>query len=239
MPLTNPLGGSRTRGQYHESRAGRQVAARDAHLAGAASGHRDDESRCRGLRRGAAHESDRDAPAIAPGERALLGLLIVHRGTPISTDRIEDALWPEDPPASSSKIVQIYVSHLRRALGADVISRVAGGYRLDPVALGLDVVRFEATVSEGGRQLTAGDAAGALRLFDEALALAGAGEPFADLAYHEFVRNEVERLKELRWTALEGRFEAALALGRNRDVVAELQQAVRARNRSANVCGNH
>jgi predicted ATPase/DNA-binding SARP family transcriptional activator len=167
-------------------------------------------------------------PAIAPGERALLGLLIVHRGTPVSIDRIEDALWPQDSPASSSKIIQIYVSHLRRALGAKVISRAAGGYRLDPTALELDVVRFEATVSEGARELAVGDPAAALRLLDEALALAGAGEPFGDLANYEFVRNEVERLEELRWIALEGRFEAALLLGRERDVLADLQQAVRA-----------
>src|SRR5262249_61565574 len=56
-----------------------------------------------------------DLPAGKP--RALLAVLLLHRNEVVSVDRLVDALWGERPPATAAKKVQIYVSHLRRALG--------------------------------------------------------------------------------------------------------------------------
>jgi len=52
-----------------------------------------------------------------PGQRALLAILVLHRGEPVSVDRLIDALWGERPPASATKIVQGHVSSLRKVLG--------------------------------------------------------------------------------------------------------------------------
>jgi DNA-binding SARP family transcriptional activator len=62
--------------------------------------------------------------------RALLAVLVLHRGEPVSTDRLIDQLWGERAPARAAKTVQVYVSHLRKALGAGVIVTEGRGYRL-------------------------------------------------------------------------------------------------------------
>jgi DNA-binding SARP family transcriptional activator len=46
---------------------------------------------------------------------ALLALLVVNANEVVSTDRLIDGLWAENPP-KSAKQLQGYVSHLRRAL---------------------------------------------------------------------------------------------------------------------------
>ena len=65
---------------------------------------------------------DPDGPEIrlpAGRERSLLALLLIHRGTVVSTDRIIEVLWGERPPGTATKAMQGYISHLRRELGGD------------------------------------------------------------------------------------------------------------------------
>ena len=50
--------------------------------------------------------------------RALLALLALNAGSTISTDRLVEGLWGEEPPATAAKMVQLYVSQLRKALAA-------------------------------------------------------------------------------------------------------------------------
>src|SRR5262249_62294488 len=52
-------------------------------------------------------------------QRALLALLVLHGGESLSTDRLIDALWGGSPPSGASASVHVYVSRLRRAVGAD------------------------------------------------------------------------------------------------------------------------
>src|SRR5207248_6922705 len=49
------------------------------------------------------------------------------------------------------------------------------------------------------------------------------GRPLADLEFEPFARLEVERLEELRLAAVEERLDAELALGRQLQLVAELE----------------
>jgi DNA-binding SARP family transcriptional activator len=60
--------------------------------------------------------------------RALLAMLALNAGSPVSTARLIDGLWGERPPATASKLVQVYVSQLRKALaasadGAEIVTR--------------------------------------------------------------------------------------------------------------------
>ena len=50
---------------------------------------------------------DHDGPVAlgAPKQRALLAVLLLHRGEPVSSDRLIDEIWGEQPPASANKIV--------------------------------------------------------------------------------------------------------------------------------------
>ena len=89
----------------------------------------------------------------AAQQRALLAVLVLHRGEVVSTDRLIDELWGERAPATAAKTVQVYVSHLRKALGAGVIVTQGRGYRLAVAPEQVDAGRFEALGAEGRRAL--------------------------------------------------------------------------------------
>src|SRR5688500_4914322 len=78
----------------------------------------------------------------APKVRTLLLRLLVDAGEPVSVDSLIDALWDDTPPASAEKLVQVYVSQLRKALGAAVLRTTPTGYQLDVVPPQLDAHRF-------------------------------------------------------------------------------------------------
>ena len=82
-------------------------------------------------------------------QRALLAVLLIHRGEVLSTDRLIDELWADRPPPTAAKTVQGYVSQLRRVLGEEAIVTRGHGYLLAVVSDQVDVARFEALV-EGG-----------------------------------------------------------------------------------------
>ncbi len=159
-------------------------------------------------------------------QRALLVILLLHRGEVVSTDRLSDELWGERPPASAAKTVQAYVSNLRRALGAGVLATRGHGYVLETARGQLDVDRFEALVDSGRAALREGDAGRASERLREALAW-WRGPPLADFAYEPFAQAEAARLEEERLAALEDRIDADLALGRHAALVGELEALVR------------
>ena len=149
--------------------------------------------------------------------RALLALLALNAGSAISTDRLVEGLWGEEPPATAAKMVQLYVSQLRKALaaggdgdGAEIVTR-GRGYELRLGDGELDARRFEKLV-----------AAGAAR---DALSL-WRGAPLADVADEPFAAAEIRRLDELRVAALELAVDGDLAGGRHREVVGELDALV-------------
>src|SRR6185503_15884111 len=60
-----------------------------------------------------------DGASIAlgpPQQRALLALLLLNANEVVSRDRIIDELWDERPPATAAKLVQVYVSALRKLI---------------------------------------------------------------------------------------------------------------------------
>src|SRR5206468_13016275 len=79
--------------------------------------------------------------------------------------------------------------------------------------------------AEAPEALAAGEATRAAALLREALGL-WRGPPLADLMYESFARVAIERLEEMRLAALEERIDAELELGRDRELVAELEQLV-------------
>ena len=161
---------------------------------------------------------------------ALLALLLLNARQEVSRDRLIDELWGEDPPPTAAKIVQNYVSHLRRELGegdpaGGPLVTTSRGYVLELADGELDVERFEALLEQGQGALASGDAAQASELLRAALAL-WRGPPLADFADHEFAQAAIRRLDERRLVALESRIEADLACGRHAEVMAELRELV-------------
>ena len=160
-------------------------------------------------------------------ERALLALLLLQRGEPVSIDRSIDELWGDAPPATARKSLQVRVAGLRRALSGDVLLTRGDGYlvRLEPNQL--DLHRFELMLAAGREAHAAGDPSAALAALDPALAL-WRGPPLADFTYESFAQPAIARLEELRVHALELRIQAELELGRHDRVIAELESLVAA-----------
>jgi DNA-binding SARP family transcriptional activator len=145
-------------------------------------------------------------------QRALLAILLLEANHVVSTSRLIEALWDDEPPETAQKAVQVYVSQLRKLLGKDRLETKPPGYRLHVDEGELDLDRFRGLVEEGS--------------YDEALAH-WRGRPLSDFASQRFAQAEIARLDELRVSCLEARIEHGLAQGRHLSLVAELDGLVR------------
>jgi DNA-binding SARP family transcriptional activator len=156
-------------------------------------------------------------------QRALLALLLTRPNEVVSTDRLIDELWGEQAPKTAANALQYHVSRLRKLLSSNnVIVTKEPGYMIRVEPDELDLLRFERLVEEGQRS----SPEAAARLLREALAL-WRGPALADVAHESFAQREILRLEELRLVALERRIDADLALGRDAELVAELEALVR------------
>jgi YVTN family beta-propeller protein len=167
--------------------------------------------------------------AVGAGkQRMLLGVLLLNAGEAVSADRLIEALWGERAPASAPNSVHVYVSQLRKELGAERVLTRGRAYSLE---LGpedeLDAHAFERRLEQGRRLRAQGDTAGATRVLAEALELWG-GSALEDFRYDDFAQEAIARLEEQRLLALEERNDAELALGRADALVPELEALVRA-----------
>lgn len=162
----------------------------------------------------------------APKQRTLLGVLLLHPNEVVSTERLIDELWGDRPPATAGKIVQTYVSQLRRVLGPTVIETRQPGYLLRIEEDTLDAATFRRLTTEARRLRTAEQGERARALYAEALAL-WRGPPLADVSFESYAQNEVDRLEEERLRALIDRVDCELALGRHSELVPELDTLVK------------
>jgi len=158
-------------------------------------------------------DGDRLLAVAGTKPRALLAALLLRAGETVSAERLIDELWGDEPPETAQNTLQVYVSQLRRALGADLVERRPPGYAAAVAREQVDLARFDDLVASARG---AEPAVAAARLRD-ALAL-WRGAPEFDAA----------RLEELRLGALEERIDADLALGRHAELVPELQSLVAA-----------
>jgi YVTN family beta-propeller protein len=154
----------------------------------------------------------------AAKQRALLGVLLLHANETVSSARLIDGLWGERPPPTAEKLVQGYVHALRKTLGAGVVVTRAPGYELQVEAGSLDIQEFERLIDEA----RASKLEQAVELRAQALAL-WRGAPLADVVLEGPERNTLARLSELRLTTQIERIDAELALGRDAQLVGELE----------------
>ncbi|WP_328441008.1 winged helix-turn-helix domain-containing protein [Streptomyces sp. NBC_00444] len=150
--------------------------------------------------------------------RALLTVLALRPGRTVPVSVLVDEVWDGEAPADATGAVQALVGRLRRALGADAVESVEGGYRLAASGDDIDLHRFERLVGDGLRALTDGDPAKAAVVLDDALAL-WRGPALADLPDRTA---EAARCETRRLDALRARHTAALALGQAEQSLPEL-----------------
>jgi DNA-binding SARP family transcriptional activator len=169
-------------------------------------------------------------PIGGPKQRALLALLLLSANRVVSRDRLIGELLSDQVAASADHALRVQVWRLRKALGrgSDDEPRLIGrapGYLLRVEPGELDLEAFEQTVAQGRNALADGRAEEAADALYAAATL-WRGRPLADLEFEPFARVEVERLEELRLTAVEERVEAELVLGRHALLVPELERLV-------------
>jgi DNA-binding SARP family transcriptional activator/class 3 adenylate cyclase len=155
-------------------------------------------------------------------QRAVLAILALEAGRVVSTDRLIDQLWGEQPPKTAATSLQNFISQLRKAVGADVVVTKPPGYLLNVAPAQVDLNHFERLVGEA-RSLEPEPGAEKLR---EAFEL-WRGPPLADFAFEPFAESEIARLEELRLTAIEQRVQIDLESGKAVELVGELEAIVR------------
>lgn len=117
---------------------------------------------------------------LKPRARELLRLLLAHSGDLLHREVILEALWPDTPPESGMRNLQVAISSLRRALGhalppgpnrrrALAVERDADAYRLDLTGVELDLLGFERAVDNGEAARRAGNPAAAITELTRAL----------------------------------------------------------------------
>ena len=164
-------------------------------------------------------ENGNTIPLGGRQQRALLAALLLRPNEAVPADQLIDALWGERPPPTASTIVQLYISRLRKLLGRDRLLTRPSGYELHIDPSQIDAGRFEALL---GAAAGTDDAAQTARLLRQALAL-WRGPALVDFAYDEFAAAESGRFEELRLAALEDRIDADLVLGRDAELVGEIE----------------
>jgi predicted ATPase/DNA-binding SARP family transcriptional activator len=165
--------------------------------------------------------------------RTVLAILLLRANEVVSSDRLVEELWAGAPPASSAKGLHVHVSRLRRALaaghpdpGGERVLTASGGYLLRIAPDELDVERCTRLIGEGHALLAAGRPDQALAALSGALEL-WRGDALADFQYDAFAQGEIARLGELRVAVLEERITTEMLLGREAQVLGELERLVR------------
>jgi len=167
---------------------------------------------------------DETGPLLLGGlkQRAVLALLLLEAPKPVSTDRLIDALWTEQPPRTAATSLQNFISQLRKTLGADVLVTKPPGYALEIRPEEVDLTRFRHLVATARAAIEASERAGRMR---EALDL-WRGAPLADFEFEPFAQPEIARLKEERLAVVEERIDADLEAGRHAEIVGEVEALV-------------
>ena len=147
-------------------------------------------------------------------QRALLAVLALNAGRVVPAEHLIDELWGEEPPATATTALQVYISRLRKTLGEGAIETREPGYLVEG---DVDVRRFDELVSSARRS----EPPRAAELLSEALGL-WRGDALCDCE----LPLEAARLEEQHVAAIEQRIEADLATGRSSELVAELESLV-------------
>jgi DNA-binding SARP family transcriptional activator len=168
-----------------------------------------------------------DVPIGALQVRAVLAMLALRIGTPVSTADLEWALWGEEEPKNAKQSLQNHIYALRRILDDGSIETTPPGYRLVGPKNSVDVFRFQAQCASGQSLLVAGHPGAAVAQLTRALDL-WRGDPLLDLADGPAGTTEIVSLMERKASAEEDLFEGRLALGGHHGLVADLSKAIEA-----------
>ncbi|GAA0680721.1 transcriptional regulator AfsR [Kitasatospora atroaurantiaca] len=164
----------------------------------------------------------------SPQQQAVLTMLLLHHGRPVTTQDLVDGLWGDRPPPQAVAALRTYISRLRGVIEpnrevrapAELLVSVSDGYALRIPSDAVDLPVFDTACAEAAKARTAGELHTAHRLLASALALwsgrplTGVPGPYADAQRLRLAERQVTAEEELCATALD--------IGLHAEVVAEL-----------------
>jgi DNA-binding SARP family transcriptional activator len=171
------------------------------------------------------HEG-RQLPLYGAKQRTVLTALLMAGELVVYDAQLGEHLWGQNSPTTMNAQIYTYVSRLRKVLGPHArITRHSPGYLMQIGSASFDLHEFTDLSQRGHDALAAGDYEKAATLLSSALAL-WRGPALANVSSH-LAEAMGPQLEEARLTALTGRIEADLALGRHVPLVPRLTQLVR------------
>ncbi len=154
--------------------------------------------------------------------RLLFAYLAAEQGRAVPRDELAEALWGEDPPATSDKALSVLVSKLRGLLsehgidGATALTGAFGCYRLElPEGSWVDVVAATSAAQEAEDALSAGELGRAKA--SAALAESLVRQPFLPGDDGTWVDEKRRELDDVRARALGVLADAGLESGNARE----------------------
>jgi predicted ATPase/DNA-binding SARP family transcriptional activator len=156
-------------------------------------------------------------------QRTVLALLLLRPNETVPVGRLIDDIWGDKPPAAAAHTIEGYVSRLRKVIEphGPTLIRHGSGYVLNLGNAVTDVQMAERLLAEALASSAARDYERSWDLTARALQI-WRGAALGDVP----LASEAARLQELRLRLLEQRFDAGVELGRNAEIVTELQPLV-------------
>ncbi len=167
-------------------------------------------------------------------QKGLLALLALAAGQPLSRPHLTEALWGDNPPASYTNVIQVYITRLRRAFEPEraprrpsqLLPTIGDGYALVMAPESVDALGFRRALAEAARARRAGDPARVKQLL--ASWLASWRTPLQGASFHSD-QSTISSLVDDRWTAVVWHAAAAIETGEAEQVLASLEEAAEAR----------
>ncbi|MEU9186272.1 SAV_2336 N-terminal domain-related protein [Streptomyces sp. NPDC048484] len=171
------------------------------------------------------HQGDLSQPAHSPQEQALLCLLLLRNGRPVTDGELTEGLWGDRPPQHPERLLATYASALRGTLGPGLLATTAYGYALHAGLGTVDVERCKELVAEAESHREGGDLTAAREAVQGALDL-WYGDPL-DGVPGPAAQTTRTRLHALRLTLCVTRAELDLELGRSERAATDLEELLR------------
>ncbi|MGQ0678951.1 MAG: BTAD domain-containing putative transcriptional regulator [Actinomycetota bacterium] len=166
-------------------------------------------------------------------QRSVLALLLSQPNRVVGLDHLVASIWNDGDEDNLKGTLQVHVSNLRKALvpasealdRKELIATQPPGYRISVSEDELDLIAFSNHLSVARRAFEARDYVRSGFRYNEALSM-WRGAVLADLAAETFVRPIATRLERMQMSAVEGRIESELSLGRHKQTIDELAALV-------------
>ncbi|WP_410588169.1 BTAD domain-containing putative transcriptional regulator [Amycolatopsis sp. lyj-23] len=157
----------------------------------------------------------RDGERVGLGglrQQRLLVMLLLDVGKVVGADRLLEAMWDGEPPATARRQLHNAVAALRRSFGPakHIVVKDGPGYRLTAAAQDVDAHRFTTMVAAASAAAAAGRTDAAVELLESALALwdgpalAGLHSPVFEIVAARFEENRLAATEQLAGLRLDG-----------------------------------